>query len=63
MKTPKNASYKWKFSPVLFLVCPSEAIWEVLALEGNRVLRLTYNGALDLSEWFDDIAAMLTPVE
>ena len=47
----------------LFLVCPSEAIWEVLALEGNRVLRLTYNGALDLSEWFDDIAAMLTPVE
>ena len=30
-------------------------------LEGDRVLRLTYNGALDLSEWYGEIAAMLTP--
>ena len=41
-----------------FLVHREEANWDVVALEGDRVLRLTYNGALDLTEW----AAMLTPV-
>ena len=34
---------------------------DVVALEGDRVLRLTYNGALDLSDWYGEIAAMLTP--
>ena len=34
----------------------------MVALEGDRVLRLTYNGALDLTEWYGEIAAMLTPV-
>ena len=44
-----------------FLVHREEANWDVVALEGNRVLRLTYNGALDLSDWYGEIAAMLTP--
>ena len=44
-----------------FLVHREEANWDVVALEGDRVLRLTYNGALDLSEWYGEIAAMLTP--
>lgn len=44
-----------------FLVHREEANWDVVALEGDRVLRLTYNGALDLSEWYAEIAAMLTP--
>lgn len=44
-----------------FLVHQEEEDWDVVALEGNRVLRLTYNGALDLSDWYDEIAAMLTP--
>lgn len=44
-----------------FLVHQEEEDWDVVALEGNRVLRLTYNGALDLSEWYGEIAAMLTP--
>ncbi len=34
-----------------FLVHREEANWDVVALEGDRVLRLTYNGALDLTEW------------
>ena len=45
-----------------FLVHREEANWDVVALEGDRVLRLTYNGALDLSDWYGEIAAMLTPV-
>ena len=45
-----------------FLVHREEENWDVVALEGDRVLRLTYNGALDLSDWYDEIAAMLTPV-
>ena len=45
-----------------FLVYREEANWDVVALEGDRVLRLTYNGALDLTEWYAEIAAMLTPV-
>lgn len=45
-----------------FLVHREEANWDVVALEGDRVLRLTYNGALDLTEWYAEIAAMLTPV-
>ena len=45
-----------------FLVHREEANWDVVALEGDRVLRLTYNGALDLTEWYGEIAAMLTPV-
>ena len=44
-----------------FLVHREEANWDVVALEGDRVLRLTYNGALDLSDWYGEIAAMLTP--
>ena len=44
-----------------FLVHREEANWDVVALEGDRVLRLTYNGALDLTEWYAEIAAMLTP--
>ena len=44
-----------------FLVHQEEEDWDVVALEGDRVLRLTYNGALDLSDWYDEIAAMLTP--
>ena len=35
--------------------------WFVLAREGDRLLELRYDGTLDLSEWFDEIAAMLTP--
>ena len=35
--------------------------WFVLARKGDRLLELRYDGTLDLSEWFDDIAAMLTP--
>ena len=45
-----------------FLVHREEENWDVVALEGDRVLRLTYNGALDLSDWYGEIAAMLTPV-
>ena len=37
--------------------------WFVLARKGDRLLELRYDGSLDLSRWFDDIAAMLTPVE
>ena len=44
-----------------FLVHREEENWDVVALEGDRVLRLTYNGALDLSDWYGEIAAMLTP--
>ena len=44
-----------------FLVHREEANWDVVALEGDRVLRLTYNGALDLSDCYGEIAAMLTP--
>ena len=35
--------------------------WEVLARREDRVLSLTYDGNLDLEDWFGDIAAMLTP--
>ena len=34
--------------------------WFVLARKGDRLLELRYDGTLDLSEWFDEIAAMLT---
>lgn len=44
-----------------FLVHQKEEDWDVVALEGDRVLRLTYNGALDLTDWYGEIAAMLTP--
>ena len=44
-----------------FWVHQEEEDWDVVALAGDRVLRLTYNGALDLSDWYDEIAAMLTP--
>ena len=44
-----------------FLVHQEEEDWDVVALEGDRVLRLTYNGALDLTDWYDEIAAMFTP--
>ena len=35
--------------------------WTVVARKGSRVLSLHYSGYLDLSEWYDEIAAMLTP--
>ena len=35
--------------------------WDVVALEGDRVLALRYSGALDLTDWYGEIAAMLTP--
>ena len=35
--------------------------WDVAAWEGDRVLALRYSGFLDLTEWYDEIAAMLTP--
>ena len=35
--------------------------WDVVALEGDRVLALRYGGTLDLTEWYGDIAAMLMP--
>ena len=43
------------------MVHQEEEDWDVVALEGDRVLRLTYNGALDLTDWYGEIAAMLTP--
>ena len=45
-----------------FLVHREEANWDVVALEGDRVLALRYGGTLDLTEWYAEIAAMLTPV-
>ena len=35
--------------------------WEVLARKGDRLLSLRYDGSLDLTEWYGEIAAMLTP--
>ena len=45
-----------------FLVRREGENWDVAALEGDRVLVLRYGGTLDLTEWYGDIAAMLTPV-
>ena len=44
-----------------FLVRRAGENWDVVALEGKRVLALRYSGALDLTDWYDEIAAMLTP--
>lgn len=44
-----------------FLVRREGENWDVAALEGDRVLVLRYGGTLDLTEWYGDIAAMLTP--
>ena len=44
-----------------FLVRREGENWDVVALEGDRVLALRYSGALDLTEWYDEIAAMLMP--
>ncbi len=44
-----------------FLVRREGENWDVVALEGDRVLALRYSGALDLTEWYAEIAAMLTP--
>ena len=44
-----------------FLVRRAGENWDVVALEGDRVLALRYSGALDLTDWYDEIAAMLTP--
>ena len=38
-----------------------EPYWVVLARKGDRVLELEYRGYLDLTDWYDEIAAMLTP--
>ena len=46
-----------------FLVRRAGENWDVVALEGKRVLALRYSGALDLTDWYDEIAAMLTPEE
>ena len=46
-----------------FLVRREGENWDVVALEGDRVLALRYSGALDLTDWYGDIAAMLTPEE
>ena len=44
-----------------FLYRREDTQWEVLARREDRVLSLTYDGNLDLEDWFGDIAAMLTP--
>ncbi len=44
-----------------FLSRQEGKVWEVLALEGDRVLALSYRGSLDLSSWFGEIAEMLAP--
>ena len=44
-----------------FLVRREGENWDVVALEGDRVLALRYGGTLDLTEWYGDIAAMLMP--
>ena len=44
-----------------FLVRREGENWDVVALEGDRVLALRYSGALDLTDWYDEIAAMLMP--
>ena len=46
-----------------FLVRREGENWDVAALEGDRVLVLRYGGTLALTEWYGDIAVMLTPVE
>ena len=40
-----------------------EPYWVVLARKGDRTLELEYRGYLDLTDWYDEIAAMLTPEE
>ena len=40
-----------------------EPYWVVLARKGDRVLELEYRGYLDLTDWYDETAAMLTPEE
>ena len=37
--------------------------WLVLAQADGRALRLEYEGSLDLTDWFDEIADMLTQIE
>ena len=60
MKTPKSASYKWKFSPVNLMDRARFQDWlNQMARQG--LFYHWYDGTLDLSEWFDEIAAMLTP--
>ena len=44
-----------------FLYRREDTQWEVLARREDRVLSLTYDGNLDLEDWFGDIATMLTP--
>ena len=44
-----------------FLVRREGENWDVVALKGDRVLALRYSGALDLTDWYGEIAAMLTP--
>lgn len=51
----------WVHTVGLDLEDDIEPYWEVLARKGNRVLYLEYRGYLDLSEWYGEIAAMLTP--
>ena len=37
--------------------------WLVLAQADGRALRLEYEGSLDLTDWFGEIADMLTQIE
>ena len=45
----------------IFRVRREGEYWEVLAQTGTRALFLEYSGSLDLTLWYEDIAAMLIP--
>ena len=45
-----------------FLTRRSGETWEIPAQKGRRFFYLAYDGPVDLTGWYDEIAAMLTPV-